>query len=239
MSWSWLWWLAAAAVAAAATAVLCSNVRVRIRYFREGHNDEVDAAVTALFGLVRLRYKVPTIELKPWLSGIRLKVAQDQGESVTPLPEFDFAREEIERFFRRAKLLIEHMNDFRKFFAGTLQHVHVLELRWETRFGLGGAAETGVTSGAVWALKNAVLGVASRWMSFERRPQVRVSPVFAETLFRTDAMVRSRIRVIRLIMIGTMLLFRVARRKGGWLVWLRVLLGRRATERATTQRRPA
>jgi len=205
-------------------AVLLSNVRVRVKYFREGENDEIDASLKALFGLVRLRFKVPTVELKPWLRGIRLKV--DQEESSAAVPELDFAREEIERFVRRVRKLVVHMKNYKQFFADTLQHVRVEELRWETRFGLGDAAETGLTGGVVWGLKSAVIGYASRWVSLERRPAMQVTPVFNKPTFRTDALVRTRIRVYRLLLIGTMLLVRVFRRRGGWIVWFRVLTGR-------------
>jgi len=219
------WWVAIAAAAIVLlAAVLLSNVRVLVKYYREGENDEIDASLKALFGLVKLRYKVPTVELKPWLSGIRLKVAQQ--ESSEALPELDFAREEIERFIRRVRKLVVHMKNYKQFFAGTLQHVHVEELRWETRFGLGDAAETGVTGGVVWGLKSAALGFASRWVALERRPAMQVTPVFNKPTFRTDVLVRTRIRVFRILLIGTMLLVRIFRRRGGWIVWFRILFGR-------------
>ncbi|WP_158299272.1 DUF2953 domain-containing protein [Paenibacillus antri] len=223
------WWIAsAAALAVLIVVVLLSSVRVRLKYYREGENDEVDASLSALFGLVRLRYKVPTVELKPWLNGIRMKVAPEETSGV--LPELDFAREEIRRFVQRVRKLIAHMKNYKRFFADTLKHVHVVELRWDTRFGLTDAAETGMTGGVVWGLKSALLGVASRWMSFERLPSVTVTPVFNQPTFRTEIVIRTRMKVFRIIAIGAMLVYRVLKRRGGWIVWLRVLLGRSPKE---------
>ncbi len=226
----WWWWIAlAAALAVLLVVTLFSSVRVRLKYYREGENDEIDAALTALFGIVRLRYKIPTVELKPWLRGIRLKVAPAESSGV--LPELDFAREEIKRFVKRVRKLIVHMKDFKQFFSDTLKHFHVVELRWETRFGVGDAAETGMTGGLVWGVKSAVLGLASRYLTFEKRPAVQVTPMFNQSTFRTDVVVRTRIKVFRLIAIGAMLVYRVLKRRGGWIVWLRTLLGFAQKER--------
>jgi len=224
------WWIAIiASLVLMFVTVLFSSVRVRLKYYREGENDEVDASLTALFGLVRLRYKVPTVELKPWLRGLRLKVAPKETSGV--LPELDFGREEIERFTQRVRKLVAHMKNFKKFFADTLRHVHIVELRWDTRFGVGDAAETGMTGGVIWGLKSTVIGIASRWVTFERRPAVQVTPVFNQPTFRTDVVVRIRMKVFRLFAIGAMLVFRVLKRRGGWIVWLRTLFGRAPNER--------
>jgi hypothetical protein len=226
----WWWWIAlAAALAVLFVVTLFSSVRVKLKYFREGENDEIDATLTALFGIVNLRYKIPTVELKPWLRGIRLKVASEETSGM--LPELDFARDEIKRFVKRVRKLIVHMKNFKQFFADTLKHVHVDELRWNTRFGVGDAAETGMTGGLVWGVKSAVLGVASRFMTFEKRPAVQVTPVFNQSTFRTDVVVRTRIKVFRLIAIGVMLVYRVLKRRGGWIVWVRTLLGFAPNER--------
>ncbi|MCI3920239.1 DUF2953 domain-containing protein [Paenibacillus sp. TRM 82003] len=220
------WWIAGLIGLAAVIAVLLSNIHVRIKYFREGENDEVDATLRALFGLVRLRYKVPTIELKPMLRGFRMKVSQKDTSSM--LPTLDFTREELQTFLARARRLISNMKNAREWIMDTMHHVHVSELRWKTRFGLGDAAETGMASGVVWSMKSAMVGVFSKMMTLDQRPDLQVDPRFGEKTFRTDVSARFRVRVIRTFVIGGMLLYRVLRQKGGWKVWFRVLARRPA-----------
>jgi hypothetical protein len=215
------WWVVGISVLAIFVLVLFSNIKVRVKYFREGENDEVDAAITALFGLVQLRYNVPTIELRPWLQGIRMDVSKKKSSDM--LPTLDFSREEMQRFFARVRTLIVHMKNYKAWLEGTLQHIHVVEFRWGTRFGLDDAPETGIASGVLWSMKSMVVGMMSRWVTLDERPIMSVTPMFQNPKFRTDVYVRTRVRVHRLIAIGGMLMFRVIRKKGGWKVWFRVL----------------
>jgi len=223
------WWIVLAVLAVLLFAVLLSNVRIGAVYVREGENDEIDLSVRALFGLVRLRYKVPTVELKPFFRGIRLKV--DEKDSKGSMPVIDFTREEIHNFILRVRELIQHMKNVRAFLAGTLQHIHVTEISWSTRFGVGDAAETGMTGGVVWGLKSAVIGYLSRWVTLERRPEIQVIPAFNQVEFRTDFRLESCVRVARLFVIGGMLFYRVLKRPGGWKVWVRELFLRSPDER--------
>lgn len=218
------WWIAVAALLAAAIAALFSDIRTRVVYYREGENDEVDLKVRALFGLVRLRYQVPTFELKPMLKGFRMDVSQSGAGLLNPT--FDVSRREIETFVARARRLLSHMNDYRKWMTDSMRHVHVAELSWTTQFGLGDAADTGMAAGVVWSVKSAIVGVASQMMTLDARPNVRVDPLFGESKFRTDVVVVSKVRVHRSLAMGIMLMYRVLRRKGGWKVWVRELVRR-------------
>jgi hypothetical protein len=226
------WWVVGIISLAIFVLVLLSNIKVRVKYFRERENDEVDATISALFGLVRLRYKMPTIELKPWLRGIRADVSKEESSNL--LPPLEFSREEMQTFVARGRVLIDHMKNYRMWLAGTMQHVHVVEFRWETRFGLGDAPETGIASGVVWSLKSVVVGMISRWVALDERPVMTVTPLFQNPKFRTDVLVRTKIKVFRIFAIVWMLMFRVLRKKGGWKVWFRVLRGALLHKRTVT-----
>ena len=222
-----MWWWAAALLAAAAALALFSDIRIRIRYVREGRNDEIDAGLTGFYGLVRLRRKVPMMELMPWLSGLKLKldrVGGGRGGGNGGEEELKYTRDDVRRILRKTRLLVRHMADFREFLAGTLQHVHVSGLKWTTRIGTGDAAETGVVCGAVWGLKCAAAGAAGRWVTYGSVPQIDVAPAFGSAYFRTELVLRARIRVFRLLHACAMLLVRIARRKGGLKAWAEALI---------------
>jgi hypothetical protein len=215
------WWIVSLSLLALFVLVMFSNIKVRVRYVREGENDELDTNISAVFGLVQLKYKVPTIELKPWLRGIRVDVSKKESSDL--LPTLDFTREEMQMFAARIRTLIAHMRDYKAWLAGALQHVHIVQFRWETRFGLTDAPETGIASGVVWSLKSMVVGLMSRWVTLDERPVMMVTPLFQNPKFRTDVLVRTKVRVFRVLAIGGMLMFRVLRKDGGWKVWFRVL----------------
>jgi len=216
-----MWWIVALIVLLLVAVALVSELRVKLAYFREGEDDEVDIDIKALYGLVRFRYKVPTIQLKPKLDGFRMKIKQQHtGQE----PVVEFTREEIETFIRKVRKLLAHMKEYKDWLAGTLHHLHLTEMRWETRFGNGDAPETGLSAGVLWSLKSAVVGYASRWVTLAERPSLRVTPVFGRPCFRTEARLCMHTPIYRLVVVGAMLMYRVVRKRGGWQVWFRTLL---------------
>jgi hypothetical protein len=219
------WWIAGAVVLLLIAVILWSEVRVRVKFYREGENDEVDAALSALFGLVRMRYKVPVVKLRPMLNGLRMKITKEHQGPGIPYLDANISREDVEIFIKRVRRLITHMNNYKAWMAGTFKHLHIVEFRWETRFGLGDAPQTGVAAGVIWSLKSVVLGYISRWFPLDKRPNLQVVPLFTERAFRTDVTVRTKIRVYHLIAAAVMLMIRVLQTEGGWKVWFRELYG--------------
>lgn len=215
----WIFLSAVGLLFALVAAALASEVHVRVKYVREGEDDELDAAVTAFFGLVRRRYRVPAIELKPMLQGMRLKLVHRRRRE-DKSSHADVSKEEVEAFLQRTRLLLLHMRDYKDWFAGVLHHIHVTQFRWETEFGLGGAPETGWFAGVAWGVKSAVVGIACRWFTFRERPELRVVPDFQRVAFRASVVFRAKARMFRLIMGGCMLLLRILRVRGGWKVWV-------------------
>ncbi|WP_274364461.1 DUF2953 domain-containing protein [Paenibacillus thermotolerans] len=205
------------------TLLLTSNIVIQLKYIREAKNDEVRLHVTALYGLVDVKYRVPVIKLKGMAEGIKLKMKRaDQAEA--PASRKVYSRDDISRFVHNTRELIRHIKDFKEWVAGTLGRIHVERIRWKTRFGLGDAPETAIAYGVVWSLKSSLLSRMLLPFSLETKPELSVEPVYNEVCFQTEAEAKMRINVFHLLLGIVMLAARVARKKKNLKVWRRVLL---------------
>jgi len=215
------WWTAAALAAGAAVLLLLSQVRVRVRYRREGRDDRLEAELAALFGAVRIRREIPAADLKPWLDGLTLRLERDGAGGSDEAERLRVTRRDLRRMARLAKLMVEHVKDFRDFLADTMRHVRVDEFQWSTRLGTGDAAETGLACGVLWGLKGAAAGAAGRWMTLTAAPRLTVAPAYDAPglLFRTELALSARIRVLRLAAAAAMLALRAVRSRGGLRYW--------------------
>lgn len=220
-----LWGIALAAGVLLVIAALFSNIFIEIDYVRNGKNDEFDCKVRALYGLVRVGAKVPKVKMKPKLGGIQLKLAPTTKEGEGPPRDVDYSMEELRRYIEILNELLTHMKNVHAWLSGTLQHLHVTKLRWDTRFGLPDAAQTGMACGALWGMTSGALGYVSRWVTFETQPALQITPVFNEPMFQTELQAKGRIRMHRMLSALFLLFFRILRKRGSWKVWLRLMLG--------------
>lgn len=213
------WLLGSAAILALAAAVLFSNIRLKVQYIREGKNDLLTFTVKALFGLVSIHYKVPEMKLKQGLQGVQMRVEKPSEQS-----KIGWSREELRSMAQTGKVLLQNIWGKQKWIEGSLKHVHVYVLQWETVYGAGDAAQTGFASGLLWGLKGTVISILSRWLTMEVRPALSVSPSYNAHMFQTRVYAILRIRLFRLLGIVLMLLWRILREKGGWKVWWKAVI---------------
>lgn len=219
----WWWLFVIGLLLLAALLVLFSVIRVRVWTMRSGENndDEIEVSVSALYNLVRYTVRVPVVQLKPIVQGIALKVHSKKSGGASKKEEYTLP--EARRTMDKIRTLLHHMNHYKDWLAGTLHHIHVTKLHWETRVGLGGAPETALSSGVLWSMKGTVIGQISRWVKLDRSPEIIVEPVFQQSMFHMKTDVRIRVRVVRLLVSVLALAARVVRKEGGVRVWLRVL----------------
>lgn len=92
-----------------------------------------------------------------------------------------------ERFVRRRDAAVRLLRD-----------AECTEFRWKTDIGLEDAALTAVAAGVCWAVVSSLVGWGSRFVRPAARPDVRVRPVYGETVFSTELSVAVRIRMYRL-----------------------------------------
>ncbi|WP_199623123.1 DUF2953 domain-containing protein [Paenibacillus alkalitolerans] len=216
------WWILLAVFMLIIIAVLVSRVDIRVKYIREAENDEVFANVALLFGLVKLRYRVPAVRLKGLFAGIALRVHKPHAPGTSPTDQM-ITREDVARLVRRFRDIVRSVSNYTEWVTDTLSHFHVVKVRWKTRFGLGEAPETAVTAGIVWSMKSTLLAQLLRLFKLETRPELAVDPDFNEIGFRTEAELHLHVRVFRLLQAAAMLIVRIFRNGGGWKEWRQIV----------------
>jgi hypothetical protein len=222
-SMAWLW---IAAFAAVTVVVLASSVRVRIHVIREVENDHMSFQITALFGLVRYKVEIPYINF----TGLReLDFKSERSNlTATDLVAKDRTKISLEKIidrFQKLNILIHHVVGFDEWLTGTLSHIRCTELQWNTRIGIGDAADTAVSVGVLWGLKTNLLGFLFKYLTLdaETKPKLSVDPQFNRTHFSTMMMCIVRVRLGYAILAGLLFLVRIMRMKGGTKTWQSIL----------------
>jgi hypothetical protein len=207
--------------------VLISNVKVRLKYIRSEADDEAVLTVIALYGLVYLHYRVPTVKLKGMFHGVHFRVEKPETGGETALEEM-LSRKEMMRYYKHFKVLVRYMANYREWLSDTLSHFCVSKVRWRTKIGAGDAPETAVATGIAWSVKSSVLAQFLRFFRLDARPEIAVDPDFNHMSFRTEAELHMHVRAYRLLVSVVMLLLRILREKGGLKTWVRILFPRQA-----------
>ncbi|WP_261381224.1 DUF2953 domain-containing protein [Paenibacillus cremeus] len=218
-------WIGAACLLIVLALIAVSKVKIMLVCSRRKNNDEFTLHVKALYGIVRLRFKMPLMKFKGLYDGLVVKTEQvnasegnlmaDQKRHIKP--------EDIKQAFKDVRELLHHCFHFNEWLKGCLAQVHCTKLIWNTSVGVGDAPETAITAGMVWGLKTSLLGYIFRFIQLETRPKLQVVPVFNGMAMDTEIESHGYIRVIHIMMAGVQLLIRVLKVKDGWKTWRSIL----------------
>ncbi|MDF2720553.1 MAG: hypothetical protein K0Q59_228 [Paenibacillus sp.] len=218
-----IWIIAIAGVlVAGALFVVCSDISVRFRFSRQNTDDTITADIRALYGLIRYRYDVPMLY---WDDGLRLKRERINSNRKKLLTDetVTIDRELVENYFRRLKLFLANTAKLVEWTKGVMSRTVCTEISWVTRVGLHDAADTAITTGAVWGLKTSLVGYMTRYMRFEAKPALSVQPQFNRTMFATEAVFRVKIKAVYAMLAMMILLRRILQVKGGLSEWRKLL----------------
>jgi len=172
-------------------------LKIKITYNREGANDGLQINVSAWFGLIRYKVKVPKLKLDGSPQGPQLSAELRQN-----LPG-DLRQKEggvtsgmMKEGFAQMMDLLERVHGVRPVIRDMLRHVRIDHLEWHTAIGLGEAAETGALTGVSWSVKGMLLGALSHYVALRTSPRISVAPVW------NDKCIRTRFHCILRFMLG-------------------------------------
>ncbi len=181
--------------------LLFMKITVKIRYYHAKDNDDLSVEIKILFGLIRIKKKFPLIKVddnSPSLvvkEETKVKVGEDGPEQRGNKKTNQFTGEDLLNTFSNTKELIQHVVGFHRIIRYILSKVRIKDIEWSSIIGLGDAAHTGAISGAVWAVKGAIIGIISNYMKMQNMPHIHIYPQFqrntSETLFK--CMIRFRL----------------------------------------------
>lgn len=152
--------------------VLVSSVRVHCHYERKGEDDHLTVGITWLRWLTYTA-SIPLVDLRARLKReTTVRVEAEGQEKEISLP--DTLRMAVNAFVR-----------FHRSLKYASSRTRVKKLEWSSEFGLANAANTGLLTGAAWALKSSLLTAVSAYSHMETVPRICVRPNFQKPLFHT------------------------------------------------------
>ncbi|CAG7641671.1 DUF2953 domain-containing protein [Paenibacillus allorhizosphaerae] len=226
----WLW--VAGILCFVLLIILFSKIRMRVSFNRQDTNDDLLIDVSALFGLIHLRYSMPVFQFKGMLEGLELKTEQVNANAghLIGNQHRHITIEKVRRAFHNVQLLLQHCFHFHDWLKAGLSHVHCDRFVWKTSIGLDDAANTAISVGTLWGLKTSLLGYVFRFVHLETEPKLQVMPMFNQMRFEMEAVIEAYVRFAFALKAGILLLIRILKVKDGWKTWRTIVM--RSAKRA-------
>ncbi|QJD82368.1 DUF2953 domain-containing protein [Cohnella herbarum] len=191
----WLW-IAVLLVVAGLVAALFSRIRVRVRYSRSGHLDQLVVVIQAVYGLFQYQVILPSIVIRGWNVVYREKREDNLAGHKQKQKKRMINRGTILRYVRAYRVLLMSTNKFRRWVRQTAKKVECTRWRLDFRVGTGDAPSTAVVTGLLWAVSGCASGVAGQYLTLKTEPHGRVTPNYSSAEFTVIWEADFRIRVI-------------------------------------------
>ncbi len=169
--------------------VCLSYIRISVHFSRKREQERFEFELRALFGWVKYKKKMPDLNVPRWYQ-----------RKAVPL-------------FQKFKSFGPNLPFFSRPFRNAVSRIQCVQLRWSTRIGIGDAAETAVSTGALWGAKHALLGFLFQFIQAKTVPLLTVSPSYHHPQISTEFDCTVQIRLGHLLLAGPFLLFRWLRTK--------------------------
>ncbi|MFT8321674.1 MAG: DUF2953 domain-containing protein [Bacillus sp. (in: firmicutes)] len=163
------------------------KLTVSVQYYHAKDNDDVSIEIKAL-GLIKYKKKIPLIKVDDNSPTLVVKEETEINDSAENKKTKQFSAEDLLDTFSNTRELLKHVISFHRIMRYFLSKVTIKQIEWYTIVGLGDAAHTGTISGAIWAVKGAIIGLISSYMKMKDLPKINIYPQFqriqSETLFK-------------------------------------------------------
>ncbi|WP_373233149.1 DUF2953 domain-containing protein [Cohnella sp.] len=195
----WLW-IVLAIVVVIIAGVLLSRVRIRLRYSRSGHLDQLVVVVQALYGLFHYQIIVPSIMIRGWNIVYREKstgglMAEHEGKQ----KKGEISKRTIRHHAKAYRSILQTTREFKRWALETLKKIECTRWRLDFQVGTGDAAVTAVITGLLWAVSGCAAGAAGEIVTLKTSPQSRVSPNYSGTEFTVVWEADFRIRLTSML----------------------------------------
>jgi hypothetical protein len=168
------------------TIIMFSSVIMEFQILKDKTNDEIILHIKALFGLIRYKYEIPLLDLIQNKDG---KLALEVDEEIETEQSDDLLQEkkqlfdlfQIQEIQDRIDQLYNQYFDIANYIR---KKILLSKLEWETEFGTGDAAITGILSGVLWGIKGNLFTILKRHVR-SKKISFNIIPYFDKELFKT------------------------------------------------------
>lgn len=210
-----------------------SHLRIHMFFSRVKDNDYFFVHIKMLGGLISYRMNIPIIEYRGLCGGFLLKVKtlmRVPKDEMQHKQKQQYTPERISDLYHWGKQLLAHVKEFTDWLHHTLMHVKCSEFRWDTRLGIGDAAETALATGTLWAVKSTMFGYIFQYVHLKTKPKLSIQPQYNKMEFSTEFSCRANIRIGFLFYSMLLLVWRIIRTKRGLKTWKKALFRAKAAK---------
>lgn len=196
--------------------IIFTPVHISVFYGRVEANDHLVVELTAWFRLIRRKYEIPILAIKPTEKGPEMmyKMETVQQKRKTKEEVDDVTHRQVQTWYHRYQSLLKRFRDVQPVMKHFFKRIRCTKLEWHTTMGTGQADETGALTGIIWSIKSMIVGVVSHTLSFRTMPRMSVQPVWNQPLLRTQIQCNLRLYVGDALLAGIKLLLRTQLKRG-------------------------
>lgn len=189
--------------------ILVSKLTVRLNYFHHNDNDQLTVEFRIWFGLIKYKMDIPLIKIDEDSPSVIAKGKTQMGDK----PEEDSKVQDVQITpdgfvgkMKNMKEIIKHVMGMNVIVMKFLKKVSIKHLEWHSLLGTGDAANTGVITGAIWAIKGGIVGILSQFFKLKEMPILSVTPHFQFAVLQTHLTCIFQFRIGHAILAGLKLI---------------------------------
>ena len=165
------------------------KLRIKVDILHNEENNHIKIKMMVLFGLISYTYNVPFVKADEENPSLvvesETKVGSSNNKTTTSEQKSRITPHEVMDQIRQAKEFLEHVVNLRGIMKRFINHITIHKLEWNSTFGLGDAAQTGMATGVLWSLKGSIVGILAHYMRLKSKPVLAITPHFLENVVRT------------------------------------------------------
>lgn len=165
------------------------KLRIKVDILHNEENNHIKIKMMVLFGLISYTYNVPFVKVDEENLSLVVKSETEAGSSAekttTSEQKTRITPHDVMEKVRQAKEFLEHVVNLRGIMKRFINSITIHKLEWNSSFGLGDAAQTGMATGVLWSLKGSIVGILAHYMRLKTKPVLAITPHFLENVVRT------------------------------------------------------
>ncbi len=191
-----------------------SKVRIRMEYHRTGQDDRFFVLIAWVHGMLKFKAELTGLDLQRRLHRWALMAEGKAGAAVAGAEgdldeqkKVPINRRNLHIFVQLVETVVRFISTYKRVLLEFISRVRVRRFIWSTRFGTGDAAATGISAGAVWAIKGLALQQVNRFTRMPlKQTEIKVIPDFAGSCLNMDLNCIFDIRIGHIIIAGCKIL---------------------------------
>lgn len=168
--------------------IIFTKLTILINYYHHNDNDDLKVQFKVWFGLIKYKMNIPLIKIDDNSPSVVIKGKTHMGEKsdeTTKDKEIQITPDNLISKIKDAKETIKHVINMNVIVRKFLKKTSIKQFEWHSLIGVGDAAYTGMSTGALWTIKAGIVGILSHYIKLKELPNLSVTPHFQVAIIQT------------------------------------------------------